>query len=70
MEQLSFGVVARSRERDEYRVAIHPEHLGRIDAELRRRIFLERGYGEWIWHLGRRARSAGRRPALARAAHG
>ena len=25
--------------------AIHPEHLGRIDADLRRRIFFERGYG-------------------------
>ena len=46
MEQLSLGVVATSRKRDEYRLAIHPEHLGRIDAELRRRIFLERGYGQ------------------------
>ncbi len=46
MEQLSLGVVATSRKRDEHRVAIHPEHLGRIDAELRRRIFLERGYGQ------------------------
>ena len=46
MEQLSLGVVATSRKRDEYRVAIHPEHLGRIGAELRRRIFLERGYGQ------------------------
>jgi alanine dehydrogenase len=45
MEQLRLGVVATSRKRDEYRLAIHPEHLGRIDAELRRRIFLERGYG-------------------------
>ena len=46
MEQLSLGVVATSRKRDEYRVAIHPEHLGRIDVDLRRRIFLERGYGQ------------------------
>ena len=46
MQDLSLGVVARSRKPDEYRVAIHPEHLGRIDAELRRRIFLERGYGQ------------------------
>ena len=46
MEQLSLGVVATSRKRDESRLAIHPEHLGRIDAELRRRISLERGYGQ------------------------
>jgi alanine dehydrogenase len=46
MEQLSLGVVATSRKRDEYRLAIHPEHLGRIDTDLRRRIFIERGYGQ------------------------
>ena len=46
MEQLRLGVVATSRKRDEYRLAIHPEHLARIDADLRRRIFLERGYGQ------------------------
>jgi alanine dehydrogenase len=45
MEQLSLGVVATSRKRDEYRLAIHPEHLGWIDTDLRRRIFIERGYG-------------------------
>jgi alanine dehydrogenase len=45
MEQLSLGVVATSRKRDEYRLAIHPAHLGRIDTDLRRRIFIERGYG-------------------------
>jgi alanine dehydrogenase len=46
MEQLSLGVVSTSRKPDEHRLAIHPAHLGRIDADLRRRIFLERGYGE------------------------
>src|ERR1700727_116103 len=46
MKQLRLGVVATSRKHDEYRLAIHPEHLGRIDADLRRRIFLERGYGQ------------------------
>jgi alanine dehydrogenase len=45
-EQLSLGVVATSRKPDEHRLALHPEHLGRIDADLRRRMFLERGYGE------------------------
>jgi alanine dehydrogenase len=46
MEQLSLGVVGTSRKPDEHRLPIHPAHLGRIDADLRRRIFLERGYGE------------------------
>jgi alanine dehydrogenase len=46
MEQLSLGVIGTSRKPDEYRLPIHPEHLGRIDAELRRRIFLEHGYGQ------------------------
>jgi alanine dehydrogenase len=49
MEQLSLGVVGTSRKRDERRLPIHPGHLGRIDADLRRRIFLERGYGQ---HFG------------------
>jgi alanine dehydrogenase len=45
VEHLSLGVVATSRKPDEHRLAIHPEHLRRIDAELRARILLERGYG-------------------------
>ena len=46
MELLSLGVLGTSRKPDERRLPIHPRHLGRIDAELRRRIFLEQGYGE------------------------
>jgi alanine dehydrogenase len=46
VEQLSLGVVGASRKPDEHRLAIHPGHLGRIDANLRRRLFFERGYGE------------------------
>jgi alanine dehydrogenase len=46
VDHLSVGVVASSRKQDERRLAIHPAHLERIDAELRRRMFLERGYGE------------------------
>jgi alanine dehydrogenase len=46
MRQLSVGVVATSRKPDERRLPIHPEHLDRINADLRREIFLERGYGE------------------------
>ena len=46
MGELSLGVVARSRKENERRVPIHPMHLDRIDANLRRRLFLEVGYGE------------------------
>jgi len=43
---LSVGVIATSRKQDERRLPIHPEHVERIDAALRRRLFLEQGYGE------------------------
>ena len=45
MDQLSVGVIATSRKEHEGRLPIHPRHLERIDAGLRRRIFLEHGYG-------------------------
>jgi alanine dehydrogenase len=46
VDHLTVGVVARSRKQDERRLAIHPAHVERIDAELRRHMFLEQGYGE------------------------
>ena len=46
MVQLSLGVIARSRKENEHRLAIHPRHIERIEAGLRRRIYLERGFGE------------------------
>ncbi len=46
MSDLTAGVVATSRKPDERRLAIHPAHLERIDAGVRNRLFLERGYGE------------------------
>ncbi len=46
MEQLSLGVIARSRKENERRLAIHPLHVERIDPGLRDRLYLERGYGE------------------------
>ena len=49
MDQLSLGVISRSRKESERRLAIHPRHLERIDADLRQHIYLERGYGE---HFG------------------
>jgi alanine dehydrogenase len=44
-QQLSLGVLARSRKPNERRLPIHPEHFARIDHRVRRRIFLEHGYG-------------------------
>jgi alanine dehydrogenase len=46
VDQLTLGVVATSRKPDERRQAIHPAHLGRIEADLRARMFFERGYGD------------------------
>jgi alanine dehydrogenase len=46
MDQLSLGVMARSRKENERRLAIHPLHIERIPADLRERVYLERGYGE------------------------
>ncbi|MGH3192467.1 MAG: hypothetical protein ACRDOL_35510 [Streptosporangiaceae bacterium] len=46
MEQLSLGIFGTSRKENEYRLPIHPLHPDRIDAGLRARIFLERGYGQ------------------------
>jgi alanine dehydrogenase len=38
--------MARSRKENEHRLPIHPQHFDRIDDDLRRRIFLESGYGK------------------------
>ncbi|MET9625866.1 N(5)-(carboxyethyl)ornithine synthase [Lentzea sp. NPDC006480] len=46
MDQLSLGVIARSRKENELRLPLHPRHLTRIDADLRDRVYLEHGYGE------------------------
>ncbi|MEU1956288.1 N(5)-(carboxyethyl)ornithine synthase [Nocardia rhamnosiphila] len=46
MHQLSLGVIARSRKENERRLPIHPHHFDRIDADLRKTIYLEHGYGE------------------------
>jgi alanine dehydrogenase len=46
VDQFSLGVIARSRKDNEQRLAIHPLHVERIEVGLRRRIYLERGYGE------------------------
>ena len=46
MDQLSVGMFGTSRKENERRLPIHPLHMDRIEAGLRARIFLERGYGE------------------------
>jgi len=46
MDQLSLGVLATSSKENEFRLPIHPQHFDRIDADLRTRIVLERGYGD------------------------
>lgn len=43
---MSVALVATSRKPDEHRLAIHPDHLQRIDEHLRSRIYAEHGYGE------------------------
>ncbi|MFJ3382685.1 MULTISPECIES: N(5)-(carboxyethyl)ornithine synthase [unclassified Curtobacterium] len=42
---LRLGVVATSRKADEHRLPVHPAHFGRIDADLRAAMVVERGYG-------------------------
>ncbi|MGA8112362.1 MAG: N(5)-(carboxyethyl)ornithine synthase [Actinocatenispora sp.] len=38
--------MSRSHKENERRLAIHPRHVERIDADLREHVYLERGYGE------------------------
>jgi alanine dehydrogenase len=45
MDQLTLGVMSQSAKENEHRRPIHPQHLDRIEADLRSRIFLEHGYG-------------------------
>lgn len=45
MHQLTLGVASLSSKPSERRLPIHPRHLERIDADLRSRIYLEKGYG-------------------------
>jgi len=46
VDQLTLGVIGRSRKENEHRLPIHPHHFDRIDEDLRQRVFLESGYGE------------------------
>ena len=44
--ELSLGVIGTSLKPDEKRLPLDPDHLPRIAPELRRRIWLQQGYGE------------------------
>ena len=39
-------MLAASSKENEFRLPMHPQHFDRIDADLRARIVVERGYGE------------------------
>ncbi len=45
MAELTLGVLGTSRKENERRLPLHPGHLDRVDAGVRRRMFLEHGYG-------------------------
>ncbi len=41
----TLGLIATAKKENELRVPIHPDHLDWIPEELRKRVFLEKGYG-------------------------
>ncbi|HWJ08438.1 MAG TPA: alanine dehydrogenase, partial [Nocardioides sp.] len=45
MTLLRLGVIGSSAKENEHRLPIHPDHLPHLDADLRRQITLEHGYG-------------------------
>ena len=46
MSLSSFGVIGRSRKKDELRVPIHPDHFASIPDDVAQRLVFEEGYGE------------------------
>ena len=55
MTLLGLGVVGTSAKENERRLPLHPEHIPRLDADLRARITLEHGYAEALRRARRRA---------------
>ncbi len=45
MTELRLGVLATSRKENELRLPIHPDHIERIEPDLRERMVFETGYG-------------------------
>lgn len=50
-QKLTMGMIGSSTKENEKRVAVHPADFHRIDAETRRRIYVEKGFGE-RFHIG------------------
>lgn len=49
MHQLNLGVISQTHKENERRLPIHPQHLERIDPDIREHIYLEHDYAE---HFG------------------
>jgi len=45
-EKPTLGMVGSSTKENEERVAVHPAHFSSLDPETRKRLYVERGYGE------------------------
>ncbi|MDP6154773.1 MAG: N(5)-(carboxyethyl)ornithine synthase [Candidatus Thermoplasmatota archaeon] len=45
-DELKMGVIGSSKKENEHRVPIFPSHLLELDGSLRKRIYIEEGYGE------------------------
>ncbi len=46
MTLLGLGVIGTSAKENEHRLPLHPDHLTRLDPDLRAAITLEHGYAE------------------------
>lgn len=46
MPQLTLGVISQTRKENERRLPIHPQHLERIDPDVRDHLYFEHGYAE------------------------
>ena len=45
MSLLNIGVFGKSQKENEKRVPIHPDQLDRIDNEILKHVYFEKGYG-------------------------
>lgn len=45
MKNLKLGVIGTSKKEDEKRLPIHPDHLLRLPADIRKQLIFEKGYG-------------------------
>jgi alanine dehydrogenase len=45
-KELKLGLVGTSKKENEHRIPVHPDHFQWIEEGLRKRIFIEKGYGD------------------------